>query len=272
MAACVGGQVGRGWIDFHIHLDFPAFDDDREAVVSAAIAAGVEDFIVPAVTRERWSRLASLSSRFGWHPAYGLHPCFGQHHHPSDVEALEAWLDDHPEAIAVGEIGLDGARPDQAEQAKRLTAQLAIARQYGLPVILHAHRALETVLLHLREHVRAGGVGGVVHAFSGSDVQLDRLLDLGFSIGVGGPVTYPRAARLRRQVARVPADRLLLETDAPDQPLRGHQGQRNVPAQVAKVAAVVAALRDEPEASLMTAQRLNLAALGDGRHHRQTRA
>lgn len=146
--------------------------------------------------------------------------------------------------VAIGECGLDfyvdGLDPD--EQRRYFIAQLELAREVNLPVILHARRALEEVTLAVR---RIGGLRGVIHSFSGSIEQARELWKLGFHLGIGGPITYERARRLREIVATMPAEFLLLETDSPDQPLSSHRGARNEPAFLVEVLDCVAELRGE---------------------------
>lgn len=139
-----------------------------------------------------------------------------------------------------------------------LDRQLALARELGLPVILHARRAYDDVAAAIR---RVGGLRGVVHSFSGSEEQARQLWKLGFCLGIGGPVTYERAARLRMLVARMPVEFLLLETDSPDQPLAGHRGARNEPAFLVEVLRTIAMLRDEEPDAIAAATSRNAEAL-----------
>jgi TatD DNase family protein len=180
-----------------------------------------------------------------------MHPLFLQQHAPEHVDALSSWIDGN-DAVAIGEIGLDFHVEDLDRDLQRhyFTQQLQIARERNLPVIVHARGALEEVTLTLR---RTGGLRGVVHSFSGSEQQARRLWDIGFHLGIGGPVTYPRAQRLRRIVAKMPIEWLLLESDAPDQPDADHRGERNEPARVAVVLRCVATLRSEPAAAVAAA-------------------
>jgi TatD DNase family protein len=247
-------------IDTHVHLDAPAFDPDRAAVLAEARAAGVDGFVVPAVARAGFAALARLAvDAPDIHPAYGLHPMYLAEHADADAEALARWLADHP-AVAVGECGLDFhvAGLDPQRQRRLFDAQLRIARALRLPVILHARKAVDEVSAMLR---RVGGLVGVVHSFSGSREQALRLIALGFRLGFGGPITYPRANRLRELVATLPVDALLAETDAPDQPLCGHQGQRNAPARLAQVVATMADLRGVPVATMAAQLDANARAL-----------
>lgn len=231
------------WVDSHCHLDFPEFDADRDAVIARAKQAKVCGIVLPAVTAEHWPRVARMQARYGVMPAYGLHPLFQDKHRDEHLQALDTWLDKH-DAVAVGECGLDFYRHDHDAEAQRVSfdAQLAIAHRRGLPVIVHLRKAMDEALSMIK---RYPGVRGILHSFSGSDVQAQRALDLGFKLGVGGPVTYERAQRLRHQVKQLPENAWVLETDAPDQPLSGRQGQRNEPARVSRVGETVAQLRNQ---------------------------
>jgi TatD DNase family protein len=254
------------FVDSHVHLDDDAFDADRDAVIERAGSAGVDTMIIPAVDVDSWPRIAALCANYRQlHPAFGLHPMFLSRHATGHVEALSAWLDENP-AVAVGEIGLDfhvnGL--DHELQRHYFLRQLRLARERDLPVIVHARGALEEVSLTLR---RTGGLRGVVHSFSGSEQQARQLWEIGFHLGIGGPVTYPRAQRLRRIVAQMPIEFLLLESDAPDQPDAAHRGERNEPARVAEVLRCVAELRGESPADIAAATSANAHRLfGLSRH------
>ncbi|MEO5596806.1 MAG: TatD family hydrolase, partial [Lysobacteraceae bacterium] len=140
--------------------------------------------------------------------------------------------------------------------------QLAIAREFKLPLIVHARRAVDEVISMLRAHLKAGGdAGGVVHSFAGSLQQARQLWDIGWYIGIGGPVTYERAARLRKLVATMPIEFLLLETDSPDQPNSGERGERNEPSRMRDVLRVVAELRDQNEDVIAAATTANAERL-----------
>jgi TatD DNase family protein len=228
--------------DSHCHLDAPEFDQDREAAILRAQAAGVRWQLIPAVDRAGWPALKALCAAHpGLRPAYGLHPMFLDRHDPADLDELSHWLAD-PGTAAVGECGLDYFVPglDPARQQRYFHRQLELAREFDLPVVLHARRAVDDVIAALR---RIGGLRGVVHSWSGSQVQAEALFAMGFCLGIGGPVTFDRAQRLRRTVATMPLDLLLLETDAPDQPGALRRGQRNEPAFLGEVLETVASLR-----------------------------
>ena len=246
--------------DSHCHLDAAEFDADRPAVLARARDAGVARQLVPAVDRASWDAIRTLcAAEPGLRPAYGLHPMFLGRHQPGHLDELRDWLESERPA-AVGECGLDffvdGLDPDK--QRLYFRRQLELARDFDLPVVLHARRAVEEVIATLRE---VGGQRGVVHSWSGSEEQARQLFELGFCLGIGGPVTYDRAKRLRRTVASMPLDCLLLETDAPDQPDAGWRGQRNEPARLRQVLDVVAQLRGQPAAAIAEATSANALRL-----------
>ncbi|MEE9310628.1 MAG: TatD family hydrolase [Cocleimonas sp.] len=241
-------------IDSHSHIDFSEFDPDRTSAIKRAGDAGVTDIIVSATTAKRWSLIKDICKVQGnddqaqCHPAYGLHPMFMNEHKSDHVDDLKHWIkNENP--IALGEIGLDyfigeannvdGARNRQSQLALFI-AQLALADECGLPVIIHARKSLDIVLKHLRQFPN---VTGSIHSFSGSEQQAKQLIDLGFYLGFGGPITYTRATRLKKLVTHLPLESLLLETDSPDQPDALHYKQRNEPAYVVNVAEVVAKCR-----------------------------
>nr|WP_298248573.1 TatD family hydrolase [uncultured Halomonas sp.] len=231
-------------IDAHCHLDFPDFDADREAVIARARGAGVQHCVVPGTTRARWPGVLALGERDAISPCLGLHPYFMDVHCDADIDALARSLDDNPQVVAVGECGIDARFPETLEAQWRLfDAQLRLAKAHGLPVVIHCVQANDRVAKRLRQ--LAPPAGGLIHAFAGSPEQARRFLDLGFVLGLGGSVTFDRARRLHRAVKSLPDDGFVLETDSPDMPLAGHQGQRNEPARVAEVCRAVAALRHQ---------------------------
>lgn len=243
-------------VDSHSHIDVAAFDGDREAVIARARAAGVRRQVVPAIAAAGWEPLRALcAAEAGLHPAYGLHPMFLDAHRPADLDALAEWAagDD---CIAIGECGLDFHVEGLDPQVQRhyFLRQLELAHELRLPVILHARKAVDEVIATLR---RVGGLRGVVHSFSGSREQAEHLWKLGFLLGIGGPVTYERAQRLRGIVAAMPIDFLLLETDSPDQPLATHRGERNEPAHLLEVLDCVARLRNTDACTIAAATTRN---------------
>lgn len=235
-------------VDSHCHLDVPDFDADRDDVVRRAREAGVTRIVVPAIDAAAWPRLRRVcGGDHGLHAAYGLHPLLLADHRPAHLQELRRWIE-RERPVAIGECGLDFyvEALDRGEQQRYFQAQLELARESGLPLIVHARRAVEQVIHAVRA---VGGLRGVVHSFAGSLEQARQLHELGFLVGLGGPVTYARAKRLRKVAAQVPLDQLLLETDAPDQPDCESRGTRNEPARLPRVLAEIATLRGmEPEA------------------------
>jgi TatD DNase family protein len=247
-------------VDSHCHLDAAEFDADREQVIARARSAGVLRQVVPAVTAASWPKLREVCRAApGLYPAYGLHPTFLAEHRHAHLAELEAWIE-RERPLAIGECGLDFFVEglDRAEQSHYFDGQLRLAREYGLPVVVHARRAVDAVIAAIR---RAGQLRGVVHSFSGSPEQARQLWQLGFLVGLGGPLTYERAQRLRRLVTDMPLEFLLLETDAPDQPDAAIRGQRNEPARLRHVLQAVAGLRDEDPADIAAATTANAERL-----------
>lgn len=237
------------FIDTHCHFDFPPFAADEVASLARAAQAGVGRIIVPAISAERFSRVLALAAQHeALYAALGMHPIVIEEHTDEGLAQLEALMAQRPpKLVAVGEIGLDLYRDDPQfdRQQALLEAQLRLAKRYDLPVILHSRRTHDKLAMHLKriDVPRRG----VVHGFAGSLQQAQRFIELGYKIGVGGTITYPRASKTRDVMAQLPLTSLLLETDAPDMPLNGFQGQPNRPEQAARVFDVLCELRQEPE-------------------------
>lgn len=232
-------------VDSHCHLDASEFDADRSDVIARARAAGVQVQVVPAVTAASWPKLRETCRMAdGLYPAYGLHPMFLDAHRPEHLDELRGWIE-RERPCAVGECGLDFfvAGLDAELQQQYFMGQLRIARDFDLPVIVHARRAVDAVIAAIKQ---VGGLRGVVHSFPGSPEQAAQLHKLGFLLGLGGPLTYDRAQRLQRLVATMPLEQLLLETDAPDQPDAGIRGERNEPSRLPVILDTVARLRGQP--------------------------
>ncbi len=247
-------------IDSHSHIDTDTFEPDRASVIERARKAGITQQIVPAIARDGWEKLGEICrAHDGLHAAYGLHPMFLDRHQPRHLQELADLLDDR-KPIAVGECGLDFHVEglDREVQIHYFKAQLKLAHERDLPVIVHARKAFDEVTACFRKF---DGLRGVVHSFSGSLQQAEALWKIGFSIGIGGPLTYPRAKRLRSIVADMPIEYLLLETDSPDQPLNGHQGQRNEPSRLVEVLSTVAELRAESSERIARETTLNAQRL-----------
>lgn len=250
-------------IDTHCHLDAAEFDADREAVHAAARAAGVETIVVPAVEVSAFARTRETVSRYpGCVAAYGIHPLYVMQAADDDLAALRQWLlAERP--VAVGEIGLDlyVADIDPARQEHFFVEQLRLAREFDLPVLLHVRRAVDAVLKQLRRFkVR----GGIAHAFNGSRQQADEFIKLGFALGFGGAMTYAGSTRIRELARHLPLEAIVLETDAPDIPPAWLSGGRNTPAELPRIAAVLAELRELPVAELVQRTAANARAVLPG--------
>lgn len=250
-------------IDTHCHLDAAEFDADREAVHAAARAAGVETIVVPAVEVTAFARTRETVSRYpGCVAAYGIHPLYVMQAADDDLAALRQWLlVERP--VAVGEIGLDlyVADIDPARQEYFFVEQLRLARDFDLPVLLHVRRAVDVVLKQLRRFkVRSG----IAHAFNGSRQQADEFIKLGFALGFGGAMTYDGSTRIRELARHLPLEAIVLETDAPDIPPAWLNGGRNTPAELPRIAAVLAELRELPVAELAQRTAANARAVLPG--------
>ncbi len=247
-------------VDSHCHIDAAEFDPDRRDVIERARAIGVMRQIVPAVDAAGWPKLRDVCAADpGLFPAYGLHPTCLRSHHPGHLHDLRAWIE-RERPVAIGECGLDFYLDDLDTDAQQhyFRGQLELARESGLPVIVHARRAVDAVILAIK---RIGQLRGVVHSFSGSGEQARQLWGAGFLIGLGGPVTYDRANRLRNLAATMPIEHLLLETDAPDQPDALHRGQRNEPARILEVLNTIATLRGRDPAEIAASTSANAERL-----------
>ena len=243
------------WTDTHCHLDAPEFNPDRPAVLARARAAGVGMLVLPAVLAVQFDAVRALAHAHGLAYALGIHPLFVGQAADADLDRLQAALAQHrddPHLVAVGEIGLDHFVPglDRARQARFYTAQLKLARDAGLPVLLHVRRSADALLQGLR---RIPVAGGIAHAFNGSAVQAGLFTSMGFRLGFGGTLTFDAALQIRRLAQSLPASAIVLETDAPDIPphwLYHTAAQRaagatarNEPAELPRIAAHLATLR-----------------------------
>jgi TatD DNase family protein len=237
-------------IDTHCHLYFDAYDEDRDAVIERAAAAGVTRMILPAVDAASGQAGIELAARYpGVYAAVGIHPNDSKDFQPEHLAQIEAQAG-QPKVVAIGEIGLDyhWEFSPKADQFRALAAQLALAARLELPVILHNRESSDDLIAVLRDWTPTLPASlrdrpGVLHSFSAPPHIADEALRLGFYLGFTGPITYKNAEELRAIAARVPADRLLIETDGPYLTPQQHRGKRNEPAYVRFVADRLAALR-----------------------------
>jgi len=266
------------WIDTHCHLDAPEFSGDVAAVCARAHAAGVSHCVLPAVCAGNFEAVRTLAHAFSYSYALGIHPLAVAAAREEDLQTLDAELalrQSDPRRVAVGEIGLDYFLPELQSAAMRerqeffYRAQLKLARQHDLPVILHVRRSADKILKHLRELAPPDGQWrGIAHAFNGSEQQAAEFIKLGFKLGFGGAVTFEPALQLRRLAARLPLDALVMETDSPDIPPQwvyqtaaqrasGHAQGRNEPGELPAIAQRLAQLRGIPIEALAAASTAN---------------
>ena len=254
-------------IDTHCHFDFPPFNDDPKRALMLAQEGGVKKIVIPTVGQSNWAKVQRLCQRYpALYYGLGIHPFFSAEH-TSDVcqrlnfELKEAVQQPHSKCIAVGECGLDFAIEivDRELQQTWLQAQLQLANIYRLPIILHCRKAFPELVRAIKAETPSQG--GVYHGFSGSYQQAVQLIDLGLKIGVGGTITYERAKKTRETIAKLPLSEIVLETDAPDMPVCGFQGQPNRPERIAHIMNAIALLKgisieSVTEATTLTAHEL----------------
>lgn len=248
------------FIDSHCHLDFSCFDHDRHKVIQNCQKLGLTAIVLPGTQAKHWPKQIALSKQYSSLKfSLGLHPYFLDKAQAKDLNLLSDYLAKHIEqVVAVGEIGLDKAIDiDWHQQVHFFTRQLDLAKAHNLPIILH-HRKSHNELLQLLKQKKFT-LGGIVHAFTGSLQQAQSYIELGFKLGVGGSITYERANKTRDTFRHVPLASLVLETDAPDMPLNGKQGQRNSPEFLPEIYNALVQLRDESPEEVMQVCVANVA-------------
>ncbi len=234
------------YADAHCHLDFDEFDIDRHELIVQCAASGVKLLVIPGVGRARWSKILRLSAKYSnVYPCVGLHPCFLDLHRDDDITALERVLLMHREIVAVGEIGLDLTMGQQARQLSMFEQQIDLANRFKLPVVMHSRKAHNLILQVLKRKALVSG--GLIHGFSGSYEQAVEFWRLGVYLGLGGVVTYERAQKTRQAFSKLPLESIVLETDSPDMPISGKQGERNTPLNIPLIHKAFCSTRAERE-------------------------
>jgi TatD DNase family protein len=240
--------------DSHCHLDFAEFASDLPQLITQCAAARLKRIVLPAVAPSNWQRVLQLASdhsltkQVSILPCLGIHPWFLSGLTEQDLLALtQLATKQQANLFAIGECGIDGAIAKQqdnlAQQIHFFDAQLALAKQLKLPVIVHHRQSHTQVLTSLKSAKLTNG--GILHAFSGSYQQALQYIALGFKLGIGGTITYPRAKKTINAIKRLPLDALVLETDAPAMPLFGYQGQPNSPLRLRQIFHQLVTLRTE---------------------------
>ena len=247
------------WIDSHCHLDASEFQGDSLSVAEQASLAGVSAIVIPAVHKNNFSNVIQLATqRKDCFYALGIHPMYVATSYEDDLVFLRSKIENLMNApsnskeegnklIAVGEIGLDFFVPELKQGALRekqeyfYVEQLKIARDFDLPVLLHVRQAQDQILKYLR---RITVVGGIAHAFNGSEQQAHHFIQLGFKLGFGGAMTFTRALQIRRLASALPITSIVLETDAPDISPSWCHPNINTPKELVRIGHELAQLRN----------------------------
>lgn len=256
-------------VDTHAHLGDPAFDADRDEVYARARAAGVERVVEIADSPDEWDRAVALArARPGEvRCTLGLHPYYADRYDAGFLARLKAALDAAPEAVGVGEIGLDYAKAQVPRETQRaaFSAILTACRDWGKPVVVHCRDAYGDLLPMLRDafagRAPAARYWGVVHCFSGTPEEALACAELGFALGADGPVTYKKNDALREAFRLAGPDVVVLETDSPYLPPQSSRGRRNEPAALVEIAARLAELWGVAPEQAAAATTRNAAAL-----------
>jgi TatD DNase family protein len=238
------------WVDTHCHLDAHEFAGEENLTAERSAQQGVSRIVIPAIEHANFATVAALAQRLpNCRYALGIHPIYVQQAQESDLQvlrdAMPAALQD-ARFVAIGEIGLDffvpGLRDGQPREKQEYfyAEQLKIARDFGLPVLLHVRRSQDSILKYLR---RFAVPGGIAHAFNGSFQQAQAFIALGFKLGFGGAMTFTRALQIRHLASELPLESIVLETDAPDISPSWLHPQRNSPEELPRIGAVLAGLR-----------------------------
>ncbi|MBI3762167.1 MAG: TatD family hydrolase [Chloroflexi bacterium] len=258
-------------IDTHCHLDFDRYDADRAEVIERASEAGVTRIVNPGVDFESSRRAIALANE---HPeifaAVGLHPNSCGELSDEQIAELRD-LASHRRVVAIGEIGVDYYWKKFPPEAQRrgFEAQLRLADELNLPVIVHDREAHDDVLTAIEafSRERRGDKAIILHSFSGNLTEANRALAVGAYLGVTGAVTYPKSHELRRVGNFAPLDRLLVETDAPFLPPQPRRGQRNEPAWVRWMAEQIAEVKGLPVEAVAEATTANAERVFDFESH-----
>ncbi len=247
-------------IDAHCHLDFEVFDNDRTEVLQRAKDNNISDIIIPGTEKIFWDRVRSLcETNPQLHACYGLHPYWLNRQNKQDIQQLDKYIEIN-RPVALGECGLD-FRPQQTDKKTQLyffEAQLDIAENNQLPVVIHSVKATETVIQTIKKFK---SLTGMIHSYSGSSEQAKQLIALNFLISVSGSITYDKTRKIKAVVKEIPLTSLLLETDAPDQPDQKNAGKRNEPAYLINTLNAISLIREESQESITKQTTINARAL-----------
>ncbi|MCF6766592.1 TatD family hydrolase [Thiotrichales bacterium 19S3-7] len=231
--------------DTHCHLDFDEFDHDREELLKQITDNNIQRLINPSISRNNWQNVISLSKQYPLiTAAIGMHPCFINDHNPNDLAELENQLITENISL-LGEIGLDKRVDKFNEQLFYFAEQLKIAKKLNLPVIIHSVRA-HTEIIHQLKLLKFTA-GGIIHAFNGPIDIAESYLNLGFKLGIGSILTYPKN-KLLNIITSLPLSSFVLETDSPDMPPHHSAKNRNTPLSLILIYNIVC--QNRPESKL----------------------
>ena len=234
-------------IDSHCHLDDSRVQQDLAAMLQRAHRVGVTHHVIAGVHHRRWSLQQAIQQRYtGVSNAFGVHPWFCHEHQEQDWQQLFDYI---PDAVAIGECGLDGMkhRPPMALQKRWFQKHIDLAAETGLPLVIHAVKAVHEVLAMLQPYPQ---IRGVVHGFSGSLEQANEVMRAGFLLGMGTRVMNNPSEKVRQMLCGIPLSSILLESDAPD---GLPQGERNEPANLRQVVTALSKLRNQDESLIVSA-------------------
>jgi TatD DNase family protein len=252
--------------DSHCHLDFDALSHDLPNLLLQCQQAHIQHIVIPSIGPKNWQKVLELakkhsSEHLALYPCLGIHPWFLNDLTANSLNILEQLVKQHLDSIvAIGEAGIDGVidkeQHNLAAQTLVFERQLSLAKDHHLPIIVHHRKSHQLIVPMLRQKQLTQG--GIIHAFSGSYQQACQYIDLGFKLGIGGTITYPRAEKTLKAVKKLPLESLVLETDAPAMPLYGYQGEDNSPLQVTKVFEALVSIRTESPEEIAHALELNI--------------
>jgi TatD DNase family protein len=251
--------------DSHCHLDFNEFSQDLKELLNQCADSGIHRCIIPSIEPNNWQKVLELplqnNHQINLHAALGIHPWFLNELNDGDLAALTTKVKQNKtNIVAIGETGIDGKIAEQhdnlAKQHHFFDYQLALANQENLPIIVHHRRSHQHITPLLKQHSLAKG--GIIHAFSGSYQQAKQYIDLGYKLGIGGTITYPRAKKTNNAIKRLPLNSLVLETDSPAMPLSGFQGEINSPLRIVDVFKALTEIRAESAEKIAEQIELNV--------------
>jgi len=238
------------FIDTHCHLDFAELSNELDLHIRDAASVGITQFVVPGVTLAQSTSLLDFKARY---PqcciAFGLHPYFLAPESDKAMDELWQLAQLHRDKLsAIGECGIDAKCDHLVRQQALFIKHIELANALALPLIVH-HRQSHHLIAQAFKAVKPK-YGGVIHAFSGSVQQAHYYIDMGFKLGIGGTITYPRAQKTHAVVKALPLTSFVLETDAPSMPVHGFQGQPNLPKRLLDIFEQFCLLRPETKADI----------------------